>query len=238
MRYVVVERADPARAAAESVAGIEVLASLPSPGAYGDVGVVIANELLDNLSFKIVERAYDGWRELLVVDAGEQCSFAMGERVHRFDYVDAEVGARIPWHTHAVQWVAAARSIFRRSHVALFDYGTRTTTELAKRQWREWLRTYRDHGHGKDPLRAPGSQDITCDVAFDQLVPHALHTQADWLRLYGIDDFVAAAKATWHERAAIGDLEALKARSRVSEADALTDPAGPGGFLVAEWSTP
>nr|MBA2608206.1 hypothetical protein [Actinomycetota bacterium] len=58
------------------------------------------------------------------------------------------------------------------------------------------------------------------------------------LRAHGIDGLVAAARATWRERAAIGDLEALKARSRVSEADALLDPSGAGGFLVAEWDTP
>jgi SAM-dependent MidA family methyltransferase len=117
----------------------------------------------------------------------------------------------------------------------VFDYGTRTTGELVGRTW---LRTYRDHGTGFDPLRNPGQYDITADIAFDQLAPDRLSTQAEWLRRYGIDDLVAAARATWHERAAIGDLEALKARSRVTEADALMDPEGPGGFLVAEWSVP
>jgi hypothetical protein len=34
--------------------------------------------------------------------------------------------------------------------------------------------------------------------------------------------------------AAAGDLAALKARSRVREAEALLDPAGLGGFLVAQ----
>jgi hypothetical protein len=46
---------------------------------------------------------------------------------------------------------------------------------------------------------------------------------------------VAAARATWHERASLGDLDALKARSRVGEADALTDPSGLGAFRVLEW---
>ena len=42
-------------------------------------------------------------------------------------------------------------------------------------------------------------------------------------------------QAAWQERAAIGDLEALQARSRVTEAAALTDPAGLGAFTVLEW---
>ena len=236
LQYVIVERAEPARA--EAAAIVDVRADLPAPGSLGPTGVVLANELLDNLVFKVVERAYDGWRELRVVRAADQYVFAMGDRVPRFDHVHAEVGARIPWHTASIQWVAQARAIFERSHIALIDYGTRTTTELAKRAWRDWLRTYRDHGRGKDPLRKPGTQDITTDIAFDQLVPHALSTQAEWLRSHGIDALVDAARATWHERASIGDLEALKARSRVTEADALLDPSGPGGFLVAEWDIP
>ena len=39
----------------------------------------------------------------------------------------------------------------------------------------------------------------------------------------------------WDERAARGDLAALRARSRVREAEALTDPSGLGGFSVVEW---
>lgn len=207
---------------------------LPAPGELGEVGVVIANELLDNLVFKIVELAEDGWRELLVVD---DATFTLGELVPRFDHISAQPRDRLPWHTEAIEWVARAQALFERSHIALVDYGVPTTEELAKRGWREWLRTFRHHGHGKDPLRDPGSQDITCDIAFDQLAPHALHTQADWLRRHGIDPLIDEARAKWHERAAIGDLESLKARSRVNEADLLLDPDGPGGFLVAEWTT-
>ncbi|MEY2425650.1 MAG: hypothetical protein QOI61_1222 [Actinomycetota bacterium] len=188
--------------------------------------VVMANELLDNLPFKIVEQTNDGWREVLVSDNG----YVLGEPVRGFDPLRAQNGTRLPWHTRAVEWVERARNTAER--VALVDYGTRATEELVGR---EWLRTYRAHGRGGDPLTDPGSQDITCDVAFDQLAPHRITTQADWLRAHGIDALVEQARATWTERAAIGDLEALKARSRVTEADALLDLDGLGSFLVAEW---
>ena len=46
---------------------------------------------------------------------------------------------------------------------------------------------------------------------------------------------MAAARATWNERAHLGDLEAVKARSRVSEGDALLDASGLGAFRVLEW---
>lgn len=186
--------------------------------------VVIANELVDNLPFKIVERVGDGWVELLVADG----AFTRGDRVS-FE-LEAPPGERIPIHTRAREWTERARSTARR--VCVFDYGTHTTAELIGRGW---LRTYREHGRGGDPLRESGSQDVTCDVAFDQLGPDRLSTQAHWLRAHGIDTLVAAARETWGERASIGDLESLKARSRITEADALLDPAGLGGFLVAEW---
>ena len=81
-----------------------------------------------------------------------------------------------------------------------------------------------------------GRQDITCDVAVNQLPPASANTaQAEWLRSHGLDALVAEGRATWTERASVGDLEAIKARSRVTEADALTDPSGLGAFRVIEW---
>ena len=60
-------------------------------------------------------------------------------------------------------------------------------------------------------------------------------SQADFLRAHGLDDLVAEGRRVWAERAHLGDLEALQARSRVSEAEALTDPTGLGAFRVLEW---
>ncbi|HSS10488.1 MAG TPA: hypothetical protein VLL25_11420, partial [Acidimicrobiales bacterium] len=60
-------------------------------------------------------------------------------------------------------------------------------------------------------------------------------TQAAWLTAHGLDELAAAARAAWHERAAIGDLQALRARSRAHEATALTAPDGLGAFQVLEW---
>jgi SAM-dependent MidA family methyltransferase len=185
--------------------------------------VIIANELLDNLPFKIVERVGAEWVELLV----DGTAFVRGA-VLAFG-VDAPEGTRLPVHTRAREWVERARATAPR--VIVFDYGTRTTAELVGR---EWLRTYREHRRGGGPLENPGTQDITTDVAFDQLGMTRITTQADWLRAHGIDALVEAARARWTERAHIGDLDALKARSRVTEAEALLDPDGLGSFLVAD----
>jgi SAM-dependent MidA family methyltransferase len=83
-----------------------------------------------------------------------------------------------------------------------------------------------------------GEQDITVEVAIDQLpAPSSVSTQADFLRRYGIDALVEEGKHMWEERASRPNLEAMKMRSRVSEAEALLDPNGLGGFSVLEWVT-
>ena len=105
----------------------------------------------------------------------------------------------------------------------------------------EWLRTYRSHQRGETPLAAPGAQDITSTVPAEHLVTHAARagfrlvehtTQAEWLAALGVGELVDDARGLWRERAAVGDLEALAARSRVTEAAALTDPSGLGAHHV------
>ena len=99
----------------------------------------------------------------------------------------------------------------------------------------------RGHARGADPLTAPGSQDITVDVPVEMVrraagragLEVALETtQAEWLRGLGIDDLVAEGRARWEAGAAAPDLDALAGRSRVTEAAALTDPAGLGAHTV------
>ena len=59
--------------------------------------------------------------------------------------------------------------------------------------------------------------------------------QATFLGQYGIDHLVEEGRQVWKEQAGLGDLEALRARSRVVEAEALLDIDGLGGFTVLEW---
>ena len=45
----------------------------------------------------------------------------------------------------------------------------------------------------------------------------------------------ASAEAEHGLTEAVGDLAALRMRSRIREAEALVEPTGLGGFTVAEW---
>lgn len=215
--------------------------------------VVLANELLDNLPFGLAVRTGGTWQEVRI-DLVAGGAGTGGDRLvevlvplaaERADVLDRLVpgapdGARVPLQGAANAWLREALSVAGpRGRVVVVDYAARTA-ELAARPQDEWLRTYRAHGRGGGPLDDLGGQDVTCEVAVDQLAqvraPTVDTTQADWLRLHGLDELVAAARATWRERAHIGDLAALAARSRVGEADALTDPAGLGAFRVLEWA--
>lgn len=202
-------------------------------------GVVIANELLDNLPFRLA--VFDnGWRESYV-DLGPDGRFvevlsAPFDPAPSFLPATAQFGARAPLVDRAAAFVAEARRVVRTGSVVAFDYGTPITAMLAGRPYRDWLRTYRGNERGEHYLAAPGTQDITIDVPVDQLPePDNVRAQAQFLQLWGIDELVEEGKRIWEQQAARPGLEAMKMRSRVSEAEALLDPAGLGGFLVAEW---
>ena len=215
-------------------------------------GVVVANELLDNLPFDIVRRASGGWEELRVA-AGE----ASGRRGFSLVTVpapaelvaglpDLAVGARVPVQRAARDWVADAHRALGAGWIVALDYGadTRTLAERAEPSddpsaGPGWLRTHRHHQGGSSWLAEPGSCDIATDVALDQV--QAVHlaevcSQAEFLRHHGIDELVAEGRAVWQERAGAGGLDALTGRSRTSEAEALLDPAGMGAFNALVWS--
>jgi SAM-dependent MidA family methyltransferase len=205
------------------------------------IGMVIANELLDNLPFRLLERRGDVWDEVLVgVDDGalhELLIEAPPDDIAEAQGLapDAPDGARIPLQHGACAWLVRAHESLVRGRIVLVDYAD-ATPSLATRPWDDWVRTDRGHARGESPLTAPGTQDITCEVAVDQLrAPTSDRPQAEWLRAHGVDDLAATARAEWEARAHIGDLEALKARSRAGEAVALTDPSGLGAFRVLEW---
>ncbi len=217
--YVAVEVSAALRA--EHPAGVTSLAELPSRP-FG-AGVVIANELLDNLAVRLVELGGEVW----IGPDGEEL---------RPSELALPISGRVPVAEAAADWVDQARRVVSEGSVLVFDYGVQSTAELAQRPWQEWLRTYRDHERGDPPWFGPGTQDITCEVPFDQLpVARSLVRQAQWLADHGIDALVEDGRRVWAERAQVGDLESLRARSRIREAEALTDATGLGAFWVAEW---
>ena len=214
-------------------------------------GLVVANELLDNLPFDVVRRTAGGWEELRVtVDDASKGSFSLMAMPASVELVaglpEVAAGARVPVQRAARRWVTEAHRLFGAGRIVAFDYGAHTSV-LAEGAGPAddaaaglgWLRTHRDHDGGSWWLADPGSCDITADVALDQVqADHRAEVcpQADFLRAHGIDELVAEGRASWSERASVGDLAALRARSRIREVEALLDPAGMGAFNVLVWS--
>lgn len=212
-------------------------------------GVVIANELLDNLPVHLVERAGRGWDEVRVGcdDDGRFVELvvpAPDELASEADHVAADVevadGRRLPVPIATRGWLERVAMLLTRGDVLLVDY-IDDARGLIERGQSAWLRTYSSHGRGATPLEALGHQDITCDVPLEHLRWAATRAgfavtgevaQADWLRALGIDDLVAAGEEIWRERAHLGDLAAIAGRSRAVEAAALTDSTGLGAHRV------
>jgi SAM-dependent MidA family methyltransferase len=235
LEYVAVESSAQQRAAHGD--GLITRATLPEEI---DVGVVFANELLDNLAFDLYEWAPDaGWSEVRVGAAAEELVEVLQPAPDfraPLTGDEADQHLRVPDQYRARAWLGQALTIVGRGRVVVVDYAV---ASHESEPGREWLRTYRGHERGGDPLHQPGTQDITADIGLDQLAeagePAAITDQADWLNRHGLGELVNEGRAYWAEHAAAPDLTALAMRSRVSEAEALTDHAGLGAFAVLEW---
>lgn len=216
LRVVCVERTAAQRAL--HPAEVTSLEQLPE-----SADVIVANELLDNLPFDVIERTPQGWLPV-TVNADGSTKPDRG-------------GARAPVAALATAWVLDARRRLRAGgRLVCFDYAD-TTAALGARPWTHWVRAFAGQEQVDDPFASPGSRDVTVVVPYDQLpVPTSASTQAEWLRVHGIDDLVEEGRGVWAERASTPDLEAVRMRSRIGEAEALCDPGGLGAFWVGEWA--
>jgi SAM-dependent MidA family methyltransferase len=235
MKYVAVEISDSQRAMHPDF--VESVESFPNRSIQG---VVLANELLDNLPFKLF--VYDGaWKEAFVAlgDGGEFVEVLRHvENIPEVLPKNAPLGSRAPIQTAASQWLLDVSKKMSNGKVLVFDYCSQSTSEIAVSPWREWLRTYKDHERGVHYLLEPGTQDITTQVMIDQLmkvVPSlSVANQSEWLNSYGIGELVSKGMDYWDAHKSSPDIAAMKMRSRSNEAEALTSQDGLGAFSVLE----
>ena len=235
MKYVAVEISGSQRAMHPDY--VESVESFPDRSIQG---VILANELLDNLPFKLF--VYDGaWKEAFVAlsDGGKFVEVLRSvEEVPEVLPKSAPLGSRAPIQVAASQWMLNVTQRLSRGKVLVFDYCSESTSEIAVSPWREWLRTYKDHERGVHYLLDPGTQDITTQVMIDQLssaLPGlTVISQSDWLQKWGINQLVSEGSKYWEVHKSAPDLAALKMRSRANESLALTTPDGLGGFSVLE----
>jgi SAM-dependent MidA family methyltransferase len=209
-------------------------------------GVVIANELLDNLPVALAVRSGNAWEERRV-----------GATDEVFELVPASVrpevaawcnayagtvpdGGMVEVQLDATDWVGAILARIDRGALVVVDYGG-TAEELEPRRTQGTLRTYQRHHLGPDPLLEPGATDVTVDVNFTALLSAAeaagaeteLHRQDDFLTNLGFRDVVSELRHRELELAKGDDAMArLTVRSEATDADTLLHPRGLGDFRV------
>lgn len=216
----------------------EWVLSLPelSSDVVGDglTGVVLANELLDNLAFTPVRRT-EGVLHRMMVDVHEDALVGtFGEPLSDSDCAlfDSSTESAV-LQIEAARWLETMHETVRAGRIVVIDYARRSSADVE-------TRTYAEHGQAGSPLVGLGTKDITVDVDLEQLqravgAASSISTQAEWLVTLGIEGLVEEGRALWEAGASTGSLAALKGRSRIREAEALIDPSGLGGFSVAQW---
>ena len=233
LHYVAVETSEAQRLRHPD--GIISTAEFPSEPI---VGVILANELLDNFPFRLM--VFDGgWRESWIAStpSGFTEELRSPSQISKHLPTTAPHGARAPIQDAARRWVKESIASISRGRLLVIDYARSSTASVTTIGWREWLRTYAQHGRGGHFLKDVGLQDITCDVMLDQVfdgIDGRFMTQATFLESYGIAVAVDEGRTYWEAHASQPDVRALMMRSRVSEAEALTDDTGLGSFLVCE----
>ena len=215
--------------------GVEIHTTFPTEPV---VGVVFANELLDNLPFTPVQSDGEKWYEIRVIERdGQLIEFPVlaeaplaGVCNERFDVLSS---GRRYLQSEATEWVSSAQASLLAGRLIVIDYARDSSAEVM-------VRTYAEHGHAGDPLEGLGTKDITIDVDLKQMQKahgegFTHRPQAEWLAEHDIESLVEQGRAAWSAGAATGDLAALRGRSRVREAEALRDIEGLGSFQVLEW---
>ncbi|MEA2002344.1 MAG: SAM-dependent methyltransferase [Actinomycetota bacterium] len=241
-----VEASPMAREALRSILGKERVTASLDEVPQGQSGVILANELIDNLPVSLAVRRGDGWDEHLVVTDGES-----------FDYVSAparpqvaawaeDFGGAVPEggivevQLAAGEWLLQAMGMIERGSIILIDYGG-TIEELEPRRRLGTMRTYRGHHLGPDPLLEPGQTDITVDVNFSALEALArasgarvtLQRQDDFLTSWGLRDVVSDLRHRELEAARQADtMTQLVIRTDRIAAETLLHPRGLGDFRV------
>lgn len=209
-------------------------------------GVILANELLDNLPMAIAQRLDGEWRERWVDEEDETLHFVDADpRSEVLDWLDSYAG-EVPdggWvevQLAARSWLDDALRKLEAGSVVTIDYGD-TAENLVPRRSDGTLRTYRAHHLGPHPLDEPGATDITADVNFTALIDTAeragasvaLHRQDDFLAGLGLRDRLTQFRHAELETARSSDeMERLRLRSLKTEAETLMHPRGLGDFRV------
>ena len=197
-------------------------------------GVVLANELLDNLPFLVARGYPDGPREVRIGAEGSRLvEIEVSWSAARPEPPGVEPGEATTVPVGAFDVLNDLARVLRRGYVVAIDYGTAAGAAGG-------VRGFREHRQVADVLSDPGGTDITAGVDLSMVATHA---RSLGLRTFEPVTQAAALAALGHDRweRTMRDMQSMLQRAgrgsqavRVwearSRASLLADPSGFGGF--------
>lgn len=184
-------------------------------------GVIVANELLDSLPFRVFERA-TRTREMGVgLSQGALVWQPISEADAAIDA--APQGWRGRWETRpsVAAWMEDAAAALEKGRIVLFDYGWTDEEYFAVPRPHGTARAYRGHRRSDRLLANPGDQDLTAHVRWTSVLREAM------LRGLEIEEFLQQGR--WLSHAFAADpwtLDAEEARqfNTLSHPDMMGEP--------------
>jgi SAM-dependent MidA family methyltransferase len=223
--YTAVERSRGARAALEE-RGLSVVGALAEAGPV-EHGVVLANELLDNLPFRRVRGTAGGPVEVRVGLADGRLAEMETPRADEMGTKPAE-GEEIAVPVGAVEFVDELAETLRDGYALLIDYEGGTND----------VHGYREHRVVEIDVDAPGTTDITAGVDLHAVARHAeargfrsfgTVSQTDAMRALGFEEWFLAERERQASLLSEGQgVEAVQTWSGRNAAMELVDPMGLG----------
>lgn len=178
-------------------------------------GVILANELLDSLPFRIHERAV-GDRELRVgLEGGGFAWQAAGGGGAEGGLVPSSWRGRWETRPSVGEWLGAAAAALERGRILLFDYGWTDEEYFAVPRPTGTARAYRGHRAREDLLANPGEQDLTAHVRWTPVLKEAV------ARGLEVEEFLQQGR--WLARVLAADAWPLDAEE-VRQFNTLTHP--------------
>lgn len=171
-------------------------------------GLVIANELIDALSFWLVRYESGIWWEKRVV-AGEQAgTFAFqkaapsGELARRLSILEPYEksfadGYETELRPSQVPLLSEMKSVLTQGEIVLLDYGYERPDYYHPARTTGTIRTYGRHQAGEDPLVQIGDLDITAHVDFTALAEDGQHLGLRVEPLRNQGSFLTNAASHW-----------------------------------------
>jgi len=220
VRYTAVERSEGARGALATIDGIEVREELTGP-----TDLVVANELLDNLPFRILR----GDREVRIGHEEDRFVEILAAPDDLAGFARADEERVIPFGAFA--FVDELADVLTPGYALVIDYGALGSSGGP-------VHGYRGHTLVEDVLADPGTADITSGVDFELVAAHARSrgltafptvTQRDALTALGLGEWLQDELRLQQKQLDAGDgREAVATWSGRSQGSLLVDPGALG----------